>query len=1134
MRCPRCATDNPDGFRFCGACGGRLPMDEAAETGVERKMVSAVFCDLVGFTARAERLDPEDVHRLLHAYYATVRCEFERFGGTVAKYIGDAVFVLFGAPRAHEDDPERAVRAALAGLEALNTLNAADDTLDLHVHIGVTTGETLVTFGPESDEHESLAWGDVLNTAARLESAAPPDEIRVDAPTYRATRHVVEYQEAEPVVAKGKAEPVPVWRPLHAVTRRAAGRAAVQGPSRPFVNRRVELGALQDALDAVCDRRMPHLVSVVGDPGIGKSRLVAELLRRVKVAPQPIASHHGRSPPYLEGGAFWALGEIIKDRVGMLATDGAALAMHKLRRTVRDIVPAAADAARIESQLRSLVGLGDGAQVHGDHRGAAFAAWRNFLEAMAQQRPLVLVFDDIQWADAGLLDFIEHLADWSRDVPLFIVCTTRRDLLRRCLEWGTKANATTLELPPLTDDETRELVGSLAAIAIPDKTTEAVVAHAEGNPLYAVEFVRMLDDRLHVAGDGSGDPSTAKVLPVPESLRGIIASRLDSLAVDDKRLLQAASVMGRAVWPGALAAIVRRPPGWVADRLRSLEERQFLTRRRGSTVEHELEYGFQHALIGDVAYGEISRRRRAEIHRRTAEWLESLSPDRAVDRTEMLALHYRRAYELEGATGGLTTELVDRTRRALRDAGDRVLTLHAFAAAARYYRAALELWPDDDPERPWLLLRLGTSTCHGEMGGVETLTEARDALLAAGHRGSAAEAEARLAYLAHHLGLPHEVDEHLNHAVLLVDGLEPTRAKGEVLVDLANYLSMACDHERTVSTATEALEIAQQLGLPDLRASALSVIGSSRVLSGDLEGRKDLQRSISLTEETGSHLSVLSLGMLADLEGQLGNLGECFALQARARKRADELGHAGYVRWLAAEGVGERYWTGAWDEALGVADSLIAESDPGTPSFVEGYCHAVRGRIRLARGDADGALADAVRTVDLGRAANTPQTLYPALAFGASAQVVAGSPHIGANLADELLGLWTSRPDVYPASSWAVDLGYALLPLGRRHELAQMERRVRASTPWLEAVISLAAGEFEVAAGHFRRIGSLPDAALACLRAATALGSAGREQGARRALDSALVFLRRVDARLYLLEAAALAPASIASEGLHP
>jgi class 3 adenylate cyclase len=1122
MVCHRCGRENPDGFRFCGACGA--PAAPADDVGLEqeRKFVSALFCDLVGFTSRAEVMDPEDVHGLLRAYYTAVRGEFERFGGTVAKFIGDAVYVLFGAPRAHEDDPERAVRAALAALAAVADLNAASPEFDLHVHIGVTTGEVLVTFGVAPDESGGLAWGDILNTASRLESAASADTILVDDATYRATRHVIEYDLAEPIHAKGKAEPVPVWRPVGLLAR--TGDRAQQ----PLVNRGSELALIAGMLDGVRASRTPHLVTLVGEPGMGKSRLLLEVLRRIEAGLDPVTFKLGRSPPYPEGVSFWALGEVVKSQAGMLATDGEAVAASKLHAAVRALVPVTADAARIESHLRSLVGLGDAAQVRSDQRGAAFAAWRHFIEALARRRPLVLAFEDIHWADDGMLDFIEHLVGWARDVPLLIVATARPDLRERRPNWGRDDLASEIALAPLTEGDSRQLVLALAGEhALSEGVTDTIVASAAGNPLYSVEFIRMLADRgLLAPAEAHAAPVGLEALPVPQSVRSIITARLDALPAEDKALLQAGAVIGRVVWPGALVAVTGQSRRTVMRRLRTLEDREFLGRVRQSSVGHEPEYRFRHVLIRDVAYSQIPRRRRGDIHLRTAEWLEAIGRERAAERAEMLAHHYLSAHQLTRASGGDAADLRDRTRRALRDAGDRALTLHAFPAAARLFRQALELWPADDPERPELLFRLGKSIYYAETAGAEELEEARELLLRSGQRGTAAEAQAVLLRLAHHRVDREQVQQHLDRTVVLVESLEASQSKAEVLVDLANYFSLAREHDKTIGAATEALQIARQLDLPELEASALSMIAISRGLSGDLGGRDDLRRAIEITEAIGSHQSAHCCGMLADLESQVGDLAACFELQACARRHAERFGHAGFVRWLASERVGERYWTGDWVDALARADGLIAESEAGTPNFMVSQCLAWRAAIKLARADPTSALADAEQALELGRDAEDLQMLYPALAFAARAEVFAGSPDAGAALADELLALWSADVDAYPASAWCVDLAFALDALDRGSELVETARAVKLRTRWLEAVVAFVGDDPRSAADRFRQIGSQPDEALARLRAAQALYGEERAQEAREELNRALAFHRKVDATTYLREAELLAGAS--------
>ena len=427
----------------------------------ERKVVTAVFVDLVDFTERSERLDPEDVRGFLAPYHARAKAELERFGGTVEKFIGDAVVAVFGAPIAHEDDAERAVRAALAVRDAISELNADDPSLGLSVRVGAATGEALVNLNARPEQGEQLAAGDVLNTASRLQSAAPPDGILVDEATRRLTENAIEHREAESVFAKGKADPVTVWEPI-APKARLGVDIAFRGGA-PLVGRSDELNALLDAVARSQRDRAPQLVTLVGVPGIGKSRLVWELFSALDSDPaQYVTWRQGRSLPYGDGVAFWALGEMTKAQAGILESDDAEAAEAKLRAAVEYVLDEVGEARWVEGHLRPLAGLGAGAEAGGDHATEALAAWRRFFEALAEQRPLILVFEDLHWADDGLLDFVDQMAEWTTDVPLLILCTARPELLDRKPGWGGgKRNATTISLAPLSQDDTAELVSSL-------------------------------------------------------------------------------------------------------------------------------------------------------------------------------------------------------------------------------------------------------------------------------------------------------------------------------------------------------------------------------------------------------------------------------------------------------------------------------------------------------------------------------------------------------------------------------------------------------------------------------------------------------------------------------------------------
>ncbi|MFO7571545.1 MAG: AAA family ATPase, partial [Gaiellaceae bacterium] len=612
ITCPSCGQENPDGFRLCGMCGASLvAVTEPARE--ERKVVTVLFCDLVGFTARAEQLDPEEVRAVLRPYHDRVRAELERHGGTVEKFIGDAVMALFGAPTTHEDDPERAVRAALAIRDF-----AVEEELELRV--GVTTGEALVSLGASASEGEGMASGDVVNTAARLQASAPVNGILVDDTTYRATRQTIDYGGAQPVEAKGKAEPIAVWEASEARSR--FGVDVTHDARSELVGRERELDSLRDAFARARHDRTPQLLTLVGVPGIGKSRLVHELQRIVDADPELVTWRQGRCLAYGDGVAYWALGEMVKAQAGIHERDSEEEAEGKLRAAADAALGDDRDARWVESHLRPLVGLETETGLGGDRRGEAFAAWRRFLEALAEQRPLVLVFEDLHWADEGLLDFLDELVDWLTDVPVLVVGSARPELLERRPGWGGgKLNASTLGLSPLTSEQTALLISHvLERSVLPAETQQALLERAEGNPLYAEQFAQLYLER-----------GATEELPLPETLQGIVAARLDGLSPEEKGVLQDASVMGKVFWAGSLQA----GSDGTEPRLRSLERKGFLTRQRRSSLEGESEWAFSHMLLRDVAYGQIPRAERGEKHRRAAEWIEGLG--RPEDHSELLA-----------------------------------------------------------------------------------------------------------------------------------------------------------------------------------------------------------------------------------------------------------------------------------------------------------------------------------------------------------------------------------------------------------------------------------------------------------------------------------------------------------------
>jgi predicted ATPase/class 3 adenylate cyclase len=1100
----------PAGLAYCTACGAAVAEAE------ERKVVTVLFADLVNFTHRAGTLDPEEVRRLLAPYYARLRAELERHGGTVEKFIGDAVVSLFGAPAAHEDDPARGVRAALAIREAIAELNLAEPGLDLHVRIAVTTGEAVVALGARPSEGEGMAAGDVLNTASRLQGAAPVDGILVDEVTHRATSDIIEYREAPPVEAKGKPEPVAVWEAV--ASERQLAPEVLQRRRGRFVGRREELGVLRDALARSRETRSVQLVTLVGEPGIGKSRLVYEFATASAEDPEPVSLQLGRSLPYGDGVTFWALGEMVKGQAEILETDAAGEAGAKLRAAVRAVLPDQAEAAWVEAHLRSLVGLGGDVELGSDRRSEAFAAWRRYLEALAAQRPLVLVFEDLHWADDGLLDFVDHLAEWATGAQLLVVCTARPALLERRPGWsGTREDALTLHLSALTDEDTSVLVRSLLEERVlPQRAESALLARAGGNPLYAGEYVRMLVDQ-GLVGVGA-HPGTTGELPLPESIQAIIAARLDALPAAEKTLLQDAAVIGRGFWAGALVALGGLPRWQVEERLLALERKGFVRRERRSSVERETQYAFWHVLIRDVAYGQIPRGRRAEKHRLAAEWIEALNVERAEDRAEMLAHHYLSALEFARSSGQEPGNLVAGARAALREAGDRAASLSAFPAAVRFYGAALEHSPADDPERPQLLLRLGEARFHAEAAGDEVLEEARKALLARGDRESAAEAIVLLGELLWMHGEA-EAFERFEEAAELLRDAPPSRAKAHVLSSLSRFLTIEERNEEAIRVGLAALAMADDLALPDLRAHALAGIGRARTRVGDRKGFADLEESIAVSRAVNSLEVVRGYANLGNAFVEAGELERAFGLYEQGREAARRFGDADRILWFEGERLYEWYWRGSWDEALGLADSLVAQVEAGSPNAIEQDARFVRARIRLARGDRPGALDDSASALDLGRRAGYPEMLVPALALRVRVLHGAGRPDEAAPLADEVLSLW---PERCPSSYWLADLVLGATAVGRVSHVLEAAARVRTTSRWLEAATAALSGDLVRAAGHYDAIGSLPDEALSRLHAARALADSGSRRAAEAELIRALEILRRLGAAAYVGEGESL------------
>jgi class 3 adenylate cyclase/tetratricopeptide (TPR) repeat protein len=1101
--CPSCGRENPDDARFCGGCATPLTAEPTARR-EERKVVTVVFADLVGSTARAERLDPEDVRAILAPYHERLRHELERHGGTVEKFIGDAVVGVFGAPVAHEDDPERAVRAALTIQDAIAELNDADPRLELEVRVGVHSGEALVSIGARPELGEAMVAGDVMNTAARLQSAAPPGGILVGEATYRATDRAIEYADHDAVTAKGKSEPLRAWL---AVARRSRyGIDLGEGLRAPLVGRTEELDVLSSALSRVQARREAQLVTLVGVPGIGKSRLVQELFQVVEQTPELINWRQGRSLPYGEGVALWALGEMVKAQAGILESDRSDEASVKLSGAVRDLVSDDVEARWIERHLRPLAGIRDSLSVGEASVEEAVTAWRRFLEAMAESRPTILVFEDLHWADDALLDFVDSLADRVVDLPLLVVCSARPELLERRPGWGGgKRNATTLSIAPLSDEETARLLGELLDRAVlPAEQQLELLRRAGGVPLFAEEYVRMQQD------GGTTD--------VPETLHGIVVARIDGLPRTEKALLQAAAVLGKVFWTDALAALAgTAPPEDLDEMLFALERKEFVRRERRSIVAGARQLAFVHALVRDAAYGQVPRAERARLHRRAAEWIETLAPDRSEDRAEMLAHHYVAALDYARSAGIDVEDLAVHASAALREAGDRASALNAFGAAQRYYASALELGPLD-PKR---LLAYGRALSNSERGGDDVFAAAAEAALAVDDVETAAEAEIERGVLCFIQGDRDAASSHFDRAASLVATVGRSPAKAFVTSSISRFLMLAGRSDDAIRIGSDALAMAEELGLDGLRAHALNNIGVAKANAGDLSGLDDLRTSIDIALEQNLPEARRGLNNLSSLVFAFGDIRRAEALSHQSLEVSQRFGMVAAAFWDRAELAFYAYYGGRWDDAMPELDSLIAQSEDQTRHYMEASCRLTRSKICLARGDVRAAVDDATAMLELAAGIKDPQVLHPSQAAAANVFIAAGRYDDAASLVDELLADLEAG-DVKDVDFWAPHLAVAMDALGRGREFLERAPGLGPSTPWFEAAMLWARGELVRAADVLGEIGSLPDEALARLRAAEKFVAAGRRPEADEQLARALAFWRSVGATRYIGEGEAL------------
>jgi predicted ATPase/class 3 adenylate cyclase len=787
--CPVCGAANPPSARFCNQCGtplaGNTPDVEAhasslaesmysSEHSEERRVVTVLFADLTSSTALADGMDAEDVRALLAGFFATMARELHRHGGTVEKYIGDAVMAVFGLPIAHEDDPMRAVRAALDMRAALHLFNEERRTVDpsaleLHMRIGINTGE-VVAAGGVVEGRDFLVTGDPVNVAARLQQAAQPGTILVGPRTYRGTTGAVVYRALSPMEVRGKTRPVRVFEALALVDQGEAPvprPRGVHGQRTPLVGREVELKLLGSLYSRVVSERRPHLVTIVGVPGIGKTRLAREFISSVReeaeaeeeIVPQVL---DGRCPQYGEAITYWPLAEMLRVLCDFTALDPSEIARAKLLAKVRGALAAAGrtdDPEALAAYLGYTIGIekvglrpalvpGEGQQL----QERLQRAWRIFLESLAANRPLLMLIDDIHWADDILLDLLEYIALRASNVPLLLICPARPELLEKRLDWGGgKRNYVMIGLEALSAGDSLKLVRELLpGVEVPESLRGSILKKAEGNPFYCEEIIRMLVDRgILIAGDATGRWRIAPAWEgspevsdpaIPDTVQGVLAARLDLLNERERDVLQHAAVIGRYFWPDALRSPHAHLGPYLEETLTALEQKGLIheSERTEATVAPAGEpiYSFNHALTREVTYSTISRTRRAHEHEQVAGWLEELAEGREAEFADLIAQHYHQYY----VQANLAHSRNSARRLAVRAkvvsylalAGDQAASRHASQKAERYFTDALllleeEALAEDVPQRVQLLMKRGEAH-WSQLQGDDAWADYREAL----------------------------------------------------------------------------------------------------------------------------------------------------------------------------------------------------------------------------------------------------------------------------------------------------------------------------------------------------------------------------------------------------------------------
>jgi class 3 adenylate cyclase/tetratricopeptide (TPR) repeat protein len=903
------------GAKFCLECGTSLSSTAGAASGAnqapsptpsvsERRLVSVLFADLVGFTTLSEHRDPEEVRELLSQYFDRCRSLIERYGGTVEKFIGDAVMAVWGTPVAREDDAERAVRAALSLTQAVTLLGEEVGMPSLRVRAGVLTGNAAVEVG---NEGEGMVLGDTVNTASRLQSIAAPGTVLVDEVTRRASEAAIAYEDAGVHDLKGREQSIHAWTALRVVagiggTRRGAGLEA------PFVGRSRELEKVVALSEEVASTGRARFVAVIGEAGSGKSRLLWEYYKYMDGVERLVNWHQGRCLSYGEGVAYWALAEMVRARAGILEEEEPASARTKLREAVERYVPDERERKLVEPRLAHLLGL---EQRTATDRADLFSGWRLFFERLSEQAPVVLVFEDLQWADSGLLEFIDYLLEWSADRPLFILAAGRRDVLEQRPDWDQNA----VSLGSLPESAMREALDGLVP-GLPEELMGRILRQAEGVPLYAVETVRMLLDRNLLTQDGSRYVLTGDVseLDVPETLQALSAARLDGLSPNERSVLQDAAVFGQSFTAAGVAALGGRSPEEAERTLGGLVTKQLLGLNDDPLSSERGQYHFLQGLLRGTAYGTLSRRDRKARHLSAARHLQEIWGEAAPEMAEILAAHF-----LDAAAADPEASDAGRIRAAARDtladAGRRALSLALGREAQRAFDRAAEL-AEDDASRAALLDQAGRAALMSA-DFAQALTRLEEAIEIYERLGDSSAAARAMLPVGHALFREDRLDEAVEILRQALIGLpDPDDPRAAVLAELSLMLCFTGDTDAALKAADAALSIAEPREYWPAVCVAFDSLANVRVRQGRIEEARALrERAVALALENDlAETALRASNNLADISLQSERFAEAIELAQRgyvlAQARGDHRWRSALELMLASARLGR----GDWDE----------------------------------------------------------------------------------------------------------------------------------------------------------------------------------------------------------------------------